>query len=187
MRADPSSGRAAPHPPRPHASQGRLARAIALGASHTARGAPQDVRATTHTVRAAPPAPLAAIHGASRSQGTPRASIGRSLRARSNTWLTMEPPPPPRPMAPAGGGQATAAADARPKKPKAPARTKQGALASLEGGYIGLPATDAPLPGFAPAGGGARKVLPEWVLPFPLGIRPCAAEGTPLALSLIHI
>lgn len=97
----------------------------------------------------------------------------------------MEPPPPPRPMPPAGGGQATAAADARPKKPKAPARTKQGALASLEGGYIGLPATDAPLPGFAPAGGGARKVLPEWVLPFPLGIRPCAAEGTPLASSSV--
>lgn len=96
-------------------------------------------------------------------------------------------PPPPRSVATAGGGEASGPADARPKKPKTPARPKQGALVSLEGGHIGVPATDAPLPGFVPAGGGARKVLPELVLPFPLGIRPSAAEGTPLATSPVFL
>ena len=78
-----------------------------------------------------------------------------------------------RPVAPAPAAPAPATAG-KPSKPSSHAnRAKNVALAALTGGSIGLPAQETPAPGFLPAGGGARKVIPELVLPFPL---PCEVD-----------
>ncbi|WFD18159.1 hypothetical protein MCAP1_000367 [Malassezia caprae] len=83
-----------------------------------------------------------------------------------------------RPAAPAPVAAPTAppAPVRKPSKPSSHAnRAKNVALAALTGGSIGLPAQETPAPGFLPAGGGARKVIPELVLPFPL---PCEEDVT---------
>jgi len=83
-----------------------------------------------------------------------------------------------RPTAPAPAAVPTAppALVRKPSKPSSHAnRAKNVALAALTGGSIGLPAQETPAPGYLPAGGGARKVIPELVLPFPL---PCEEDVT---------
>ncbi|WFD05035.1 hypothetical protein MVES1_000360 [Malassezia vespertilionis] len=80
-----------------------------------------------------------------------------------------------------------------PRKPKASShagRAKNVALSALTGGSIGVPSADAPPPGFLTAGGGARKVLPELVLPFHLPTRPKIAPATetePLEQSIVFL
>ncbi|KOS14330.1 gata transcription factor 11 [Malassezia pachydermatis] len=71
-----------------------------------------------------------------------------------------------------------------PKKPTKPSshasRAKNVALAALTGGSIGLAGPDTPMPGFLPAGGGGRKVIPELVLPFSL---PTVLASEPCSLT----
>lgn len=67
------------------------------------------------------------------------------------------------------------------KKPKGKAKANvdgatdgKPARTSLRGGMIGIASSDPPAPAWLPAGGGARKALPELVLPFKL---PTSVKG----------
>ena len=98
-----------------------------------------------------------------RTLSTLRDGLGRGPDPVAST--TVSPPP--------ATTQAAARAPKRVSKPSSSAaRAKQTALADLKGGNIGTPTQDPPIPGFLPAGGGGRKVMPELVLPFTLPTRP---------------
>lgn len=134
-------------------------------------GAPPE-----HAPGASPSRSLnSALPGGSPLDGAPPHSAGPSASAR---------PPPGAP----GATPLSAAAQRPPpapavrpppaRKPTHAQRSKSTALNALAGGTMGLPGQDAPAPGFLPAGGGGRKVIPELVLPFPL---PAVPRGVPPA------
>ena len=104
-----------------------------------------------------------ALASDARTLSTLSDSLGRGPDPVAST--TVSPPP--------ATTQAAARAPKRVSKPSSSAtRAKQTALADLKGGNIGTPTQDPPIPGFLPAGGGGRKVMPELVLPFTLPTRP---------------
>lgn len=98
-------------------------------------------------------------------------------------------PSPQETVAPTANPPPAAAAARKPSKPSSHAnRAKNVALSALTGGSIGLPPQEVPAPGFLPAGGGNRKVIPELVLPFPLPCEDVAPEaGTELAQSVVFL
>ena len=169
-------------------------------------GAPASVPTTAPAVPAASGQPPAGIPPSIGAAAQPPARP--ALPLQPTRMHVPSVPPAARPPAPAGAlgigrpplysrmpftptaSSYTPAPVGRPpsrppgQKPKAPRvdRARNVALANLAGGNIGLPSQDTPAPGFQTAGGGARKVLPELVLPYALPAVPPDAqtEGEPL-------